>query len=50
MHTPVENIIPLPAPSFRLILAAVILSNPGGTTPTSATNSPRKKITVILKV
>jgi hypothetical protein len=33
---------------LRLILAAVILSNPGGVTPSNAKNNPRKKTTVIL--
>jgi hypothetical protein len=49
MQTPVENIMPRPAPSLRLILAAVIFNKPGGITPISATKSPKKNTTVILK-
>ena len=50
MQTPTENIIPLTCPSFKLIFAAVIFNNPGGTTPINATNSPKKKIIVMLNV
>ena len=49
-HTPIEKTIPPIEPSFKLILAAVMLSNPGGITPTKAMIKPRKKTKVIFKL
>ena len=44
-----ENITPFTAPSLRLILAAVILSKPGGMMPIKATMRPKKNTSVRFK-
>jgi hypothetical protein len=49
MQTPIENIKLRLWPSLRLILAADILSIPGGITPKKEINMLRKKIKVMPK-
>ena len=50
IQTPIENKMPRFESSFKLIFAAVILSKPGGITPTNARTKPKKKIKVISNV
>jgi hypothetical protein len=45
-----ENTNPRTWPSFRLILAADILSIPGGITPTKANERPKRKTIDISKI
>ena len=48
-QTPIEKKMPLDAPSFKLTLAAIMLSKPGGITPTKAIINAVKKMKVIFK-